>query len=173
MERKILVIAGLCVAAMLIYVSLKPVGGSRTSSLDHLSAVDARDPWFTENVLKNPKTVLVDFTATWCGYCRQLEPILKKVGDKYSEQLDVIQVDVDDHQKVATAYEVSGIPLMMVFRNGKVVGVAAGMMAQDEVEKLVAPHIRPERVDDAAPETSEDSQESGNSSIVTHVVELQ
>jgi thioredoxin 1 len=73
--------------------------------------------WETE-VVKSDKPVLVDFSAVWCGPCRQLAPIIDRVADQFAGRVKVGKVDVDDNQDLAIKYQVMNIPRVLIFKGG-------------------------------------------------------
>ena len=76
---------------------------------------------FESDVLKSNVPVLVDFTATWCGPCKALAPIVEKLADEFSGQVRVGKCDIDDAPNVAAKYRVRSVPTVMVFKNGELV----------------------------------------------------
>ena len=89
---------------------------------------------FEEVVLKKEGRVLVDFNAGWCGPCRMLKPIVDEVAE---EGFNVVSVDIDDEDMLAEEYQVSSIPCLVVFENGKEVARNVGFMPKEEVLNLV------------------------------------
>jgi len=72
-----------------------------------------------ETLINSDKPVLVDFFATWCGSCKMMSPILKEVKDKMGDDVKVIKIDVDKNQRLASRFNVQGVPTLMVFKNGQ------------------------------------------------------
>ncbi|MBR1944261.1 MAG: thioredoxin [Alphaproteobacteria bacterium] len=70
-----------------------------------------------DNILEKNNNVLVDFFATWCGPCRMLIPLLEKVSNTLDGLL-IIKIDVDQFPELASAYSVSAIPHLVLFKNG-------------------------------------------------------
>jgi len=83
---------------------------------------------FEKEVLQADGTVVVDFWAEWCGPCRALTPVLEKVAGDFNGQVKVVKCNVDDNQAIAVKYGVRGIPNLIFFRNGQIVGQAVGFM---------------------------------------------
>ncbi len=84
-----------------------------------------------ENVKKG--TWLVDFSATWCGPCRMLEPVIENVG----KTNDVLKIDVDEAQELALKYEVMSIPTLIVFKDGKEISKTLGYRSEEEILKML------------------------------------
>jgi len=83
-------------------------------------ANDASLGWFEDTVLKSDKVVVVDFTASWCGYCQQLKPHLHRLEKKYGDRVKVVAVDVDEHPSLKNRFRVGGIPHLILFSGGEV-----------------------------------------------------
>jgi thioredoxin 1 len=81
---------------------------------------------FTEIVLNSEKPVLVDFWAEWCGPCRMVGPILDEIGVEYADKIEIVKVNVDEEPHLAAEYQITGIPAMKVFQNGKIVKEMVG-----------------------------------------------
>ncbi|MEN9706840.1 MAG: hypothetical protein RIS31_406 [Actinomycetota bacterium] len=81
---------------------------------------------FTADVINNEKIVLVDFWAEWCGPCRMVSPILDEIGAEYADKLEIVKVNVDEEPHLAAEYQITGIPAMKVFQNGKIIREMVG-----------------------------------------------
>ncbi|MBQ3331389.1 MAG: thioredoxin [Ruminococcus sp.] len=91
---------------------------------------------FQTEVLNSDKPVLIDFWASWCGPCRMQGPILSEFADKHPE-IKVGKVNVDEEQALAMSYGVMSIPMLAVFKGGKLVNQAVGVQSVAALEQLV------------------------------------
>ena len=96
---------------------------------------------FEVEVLKSDKPVLVDFWAPWCGPCRMLAPVLAEVAAEKGDKIKVGKVNVDENPELAAQYGISGIPAMLLFKDGRVAATSVGFMPKAEVEAFIATHV--------------------------------
>ena len=85
--------------------------------------------------LNQKDVVIVDFYAEWCGPCKMLKPILEEVS---SEGVTVYSVNVDDNKELAQAHQVSSIPTVLLFKDGKQVDMFVGVKEKEDIMGLVA-----------------------------------
>lgn len=83
------------------------------------------------------KLVLVDFSAVWCGPCKQLKPVLHKAQKKNADKLEVFEIDVDKNPTVANTMNVRAIPLLILYRQGKEVWRSMGLVDEDLIQSKV------------------------------------
>ena len=95
---------------------------------------------FEAEVLKSDKPVLVDFWAPWCGPCRMLAPVLAEVAAEKGDKIKVGKVNVDENPELAAQYGISGIPAMLLFKDGKVAATSVGFKPKPELEAFVNAH---------------------------------
>ncbi|MFF9345881.1 thioredoxin [Streptomyces sp. NPDC014734] len=81
---------------------------------------------FDAEVLGAGSPVLVQFTATWCGPCRQLAPVLGEIAREEAGRIRIVQVDIDTSPGIASRYTVLATPTLMVFRSGEPVKSMVG-----------------------------------------------
>lgn len=90
---------------------------------------------FDKEVIESDKTVLVDFWATWCGPCQMLSPILSEIAEHHREKIKVCKVNVDEYRELAVKYQISSIPTLLVFKEGKIVNTLTGFCTKKELEE--------------------------------------
>ncbi len=93
---------------------------------------------FEKEVLDSPRPVVVDFWAPWCAPCRQIGPILEDLSATYEGKVLVAKVNVDQEPQLASAFGVSGIPTLIVFRERRNVGQMVGFRGRTALEDLFA-----------------------------------
>ena len=96
---------------------------------------------FTNEVLEQTKLVLVDFWAEWCGPCKQISPRLEELANKYSENLTVCKVNVDENRELAIEYNIRSIPALIIFKSGEMVDSLIGAVSLEELEDLVTRNL--------------------------------
>jgi len=74
---------------------------------------------FFEKLKQNPRPVIVDLWAPWCGPCKMVKPILENLAQKYIGRVDLWQINADDNQELLRELKIYGIPTLIVYRNGK------------------------------------------------------
>ena len=91
---------------------------------------------FEETVLKNEKTVLLDFWATWCGPCQMIAPVVAQIAEENPEVV-VGKVNVDEEMQLAQAFGITSIPTLIVFKNGVNVNTAVGLRSKAQIEEMI------------------------------------
>ena len=92
---------------------------------------------FEAEVLQSDKPVLVDFWAPWCGPCRMLAPAVAQIAEEYADKAKVCKVNVDDEPELAARFGISGIPTVLVFKNGQLAETVVGLRPKAELEALL------------------------------------
>ena len=95
--------------------------------------IKVTDASFQEQVLDSSKPVLVDFWATWCGPCKTMAPTISEIADDFAGEAVVAKLDVDENQATAQKYEITGIPAMLIFKDGREVDRIVGTTGKEEL----------------------------------------
>jgi thioredoxin 1 len=96
---------------------------------------------FETEVLKSSLPVLVDFTATWCGPCKMLEPVISQLSKDWAGKVKFVKLDVDDNHDLTMKYGVMGVPTLILFVNGDPVERLTGYQPKDRIIKQFGFHI--------------------------------
>ena len=92
---------------------------------------------FEEEVLKSDLPVLVDFFATWCVPCKMIAPVISEIAERYEGKVKVGKVNVDDENELAMKYQISSIPTLVLFKDGKVANTKIGLCSKSEIENMI------------------------------------
>jgi len=98
------------------------------------------DENFEAEVLRAAEPVLVDFWAAWCAPCRMVAPAVEAVAEEFAGRVRVGKLDVDGNGATAERYGISGIPALLVFRDGRVVDQRIGAVPKSELVRLLEAH---------------------------------
>ena len=93
-----------------------------------------------QNVLNDNKPVLVDFFAEWCGPCKAQAPVLKEVKSEIGDNVRIIKIDVDKSPAIAQQFQISGVPTLVLFRNGRPVWRQSGVATRKQLVDLIRQH---------------------------------
>jgi len=99
------------------------------------------DADFEQDVIKASEPVLVDFWAEWCQPCKMISPIVAEIAVDYQGKLKVFKVNVDDNNETPAKYGVRGIPSLLIFKDGNVVGTKVGALSKSQLAAFVDEHI--------------------------------
>jgi thioredoxin 1 len=92
---------------------------------------------FDSVVLKSDTPVLVDFTATWCGPCKALAPIVEKIADEFTGKVKVGKLDIDANPQITAKYGVRSVPTVLIFKGGQKIGQHVGLTSRDKLVQLL------------------------------------
>jgi len=103
--------------------------------------LEVSDTSFDSEVKQSGVPVLVDFWAPWCGPCRSIAPIVEELAQEFQGKLKVVKVNTDDNVKTAQEYRISGIPSLLIFKNGEPVEQLVGVHKKTTLSEMITKHL--------------------------------
>ena len=95
---------------------------------------------FDEIINKND-TVLIDFSAEWCGPCQTLAPILQEVKEHFQDKLTVIKIDVDRNRALAANFKIQGVPTIVLYREAAQVWRQSGLLTKSQLIQVIGKYV--------------------------------
>jgi thioredoxin 1 len=93
---------------------------------------------FEDEVIKSDLPVLVEFVASWCPPCKMMEPVVKEIAEEYKDKVKVGKLNVDQNKRIASKYEVKGVPTFMLFVSGKLERRLVGALSKEQLKEFLA-----------------------------------
>jgi len=92
-------------------------------------------------LLKTQEPVLVDFSAEWCGPCKQLKPILEQLKSKIGDSAKIIKIDVDKNKSLSDQFQIRSVPTLILFKDGKSVWRQSGVVPVHTLEGIIKQYV--------------------------------
>ena len=105
------------------------------------NVISINDSNFESEVVNSSIPVVVYFCATWCGPCRKLSPVVDEIAQAYEGKVKFVKVNVEESIETAKKYSISGLPSLLIFKNGEAVERMTGLMPKSTIISNVEKHI--------------------------------
>ena len=105
-----------------------------------MAFIDSTDEKFQDQI-SGDKLSLIQFSASWCGPCQQLKPIIEKISNEKLDKIDCYYHDIEAQPNEPTKYSVRSVPTILLFKGGKLLGTKAGASSEKDMLEFINPHF--------------------------------
>ncbi len=89
------------------------------------------------DIIKGDKPVLVDFHAEWCGPCKMMKPVLEELRQMMGDSIRILKIDVDKNQAISNSLNISGVPTLILFKNGQTLWRQSGVHTAKQLQSII------------------------------------
>ncbi|MDR3113245.1 MAG: thioredoxin [Endomicrobium sp.] len=102
-----------------------------------MSELNLTESNFAKEVLESEIPVLVDFWAPWCGPCKMLSPVISELAQEYEGKAKICKLNTDENMALSTKFQITSIPCVMIFKDGKAVQKIVGFRPKGDIKKII------------------------------------
>ena len=106
-----------------------------------MATLHTSDSNFENDVIGSNLPTLVDFWASWCGPCKQIEQILEEISDEKKDVINIYKINIDNNPEMPQKYGVRGIPTLMFFNDGKLVDTKVGSLSKSSLNEWIESNL--------------------------------
>jgi len=125
---------------IIITIKLKATDKAVTQAPEGVAEIT--DATFSTEVLSANLVVVVDFWAPWCGPCRMMSPVVEQAADLFAGKAKFCKINVDENPSMASQYQAMSIPMLLFFRNGKMIDRSVGAISLSQLKAKVDALLR-------------------------------
>jgi thioredoxin 1 len=102
-----------------------------------MAEIEITEQNFQNEVLNSSLPVVVDFWAPWCGPCKMIAPIIDEIAREYETKIKVGKMNTDQNLEIAGKYQITSIPTIIIFKNGKPAERIVGFRSKNDLKKVI------------------------------------
>ncbi len=106
-----------------------------------MSMINLNQELFRKQIEEEKKTVLVEFWAPWCVYCKRLGPAFNKIAEEYADRLMIGQINIDDEQQLAIDNKIEVVPTLVLYKDGQAVDSIVAPQSKAKIEEFIKPYL--------------------------------